>query len=115
MTNVLIVIDDQDDLGAVRQRASGGRGFGGGGLCVDLRAWKIQLDRRTTADFAVKFHMAAGLAYEAVDLAQPEPGASADFLGRVERLERALRLLGGHTGPGIADGDEDIRTGRDVA
>ena len=45
--------------------------------------------------------MAAGLAAEAVDLAQAEAGALADVLGGEERIERARARLRVHADAGI--------------
>jgi len=46
-----------------------------------------------------------------------KPGALADVLGGVERLERPGQYLGGHPGAGVGDLDDDVlgvRSGRDA-
>src|ERR1700686_440151 len=75
---------------------------------------QIDFHRRTFTDFAVDFDVTAALFDEAIDLAQPQPGALAGVLGSEERLERAGENLAAHAGAGIADRNLHILAGADV-
>ena len=59
--------------------------------------------------------MPAGLPGEAVDLAEAEPGALADRLGREERLEDLGEDGGRHALAGVADADHGVVAGLDLA
>src|SRR6476620_3950165 len=64
---------------------------------------KVDSDRRAFTNLAFDRHVPAGLAHEAVDLAQPEPGAGPALLGGEERVERLIDHLGGHASTGVAN------------
>ena len=64
--------------------------------------------------FAVDLDVTAGLFDEAVNHAQPQPGALADVFGREEGIEYLVDDIGGYAGPGIAHGNQHIRAGHDV-
>ncbi len=90
---------DQVDLGSGRQL----------GCACDHQVEsgrQQQGHRGPQARRAVHACRASGLRAEAVDLAQAQAGALADFLGGEEGLEGALRHLGRHAGAGIGDGDQ---------
>ena len=89
---------------------------GGGGRCLGLALGRrqIELDRGAVADLAVDPDMPARLLDEAVDHAQPEARALADFLGGEERLEHLVLHLLGHAGAGVADGKHHIGAGPHV-
>ena len=77
-------------------------------------AGKVDSDRRAFTNLAFDRHVPAGLAHEAVDLAQPEPGAGPALLGGEERVERLIDHLGGHASAGVANGDEHILAGHEA-
>ena len=90
--HALIVLDNEDDLAAqpssdAREPASYARRLRG--FAVEAR--QVDLDRRPDPELGIDFHMAAGLANEAVHLAQSEAGALAGAFGREERVESPAR------------------------
>src|SRR3954451_20098808 len=72
------------------------------------RARQIERDGRALADFGLDADIAAGLAGEAENLAEAEPGALADGLGGEEGFENAVHDFAGHAVARIADADADI-------
>ena len=107
-----IILDHQDglvtalDLGALGPREFFRRGIG-------LR--QIEAEGRAVALFAVDLDVSARLLDEAVDHAQAEPGALADFLGREERLEHPVDDIGPNSDSGIADRDHHVIPRHNVA
>ena len=69
---------------------------------------QIDLHRRAGARLAVDLDMALRLLDEAIDLAEPEPGAFAGRFGGEKRIERARRHVGRHADAGIGDREHDI-------
>src|SRR5579862_5936033 len=63
---------------------------------------------------AVDLQMAARLLYEAVDLAQTQPGSLPGRLRRKERLDRAIDNIALHSAASIAYGQKHILTRRNV-
>ena len=107
--NVGIVVDHQHRFGRCGGfgRRFFGRGFGFGlGSVVGLA--EQQPDHGAFALAAFDPRRAARLARHAIDHAEAEAGALADFLGGEEGLERALGDLGRHAEPGVGDGQLDI-------
>ena len=110
--DVIIVLHDQDrfifaparnpDRRLLRRR-----------LLVGIQARQINSDRRPLSHFAVNPHMAAGLLYEAIHLAQAETGAMSRVLRREERIEGSRERLRPHANTGVGDSDRDVLTGHD--
>ena len=67
---------------------------------------QIDLNRCPFPQPAANADSPAGLTHNAEHHRQAKPSPVADFLGREERLERALDDLGGHSGSGVAQGDK---------
>ena len=81
-----------------------------------LHPRQVQDEHRPLADRALDADLAAGLLREAEDLAQSEARSLADVLGREERLEDVLDLIGGDAGPRVLDAYRDeVATDRRVA
>ena len=72
------------------------------------------LDRRSLADFAVDFHMAAGLFDEAVDLAQSKARALARFLGCEKWLEGVIEDIFAHSGAGVCYAEHNVLARHDL-
>jgi hypothetical protein len=71
----------------------------------DGEARQTHFDRAALTGLAVDLDVAAGLLDEAVDLAEPKPGALPGLFGGEERLEGALADRLGHSRAGVGDGD----------
>src|SRR5216684_3618257 len=96
-----VVVDQQDRFTTPRQR----RGVTSGGS--DSRAFtmgsrQIEPYRGAHADLAVDIQVSARLFGKAIDHTQAKTGSLAVFLGRKNRLYRALDNFGRHAGPGVA-------------
>ncbi len=75
---------------------------------------EVQLERRALTWFRVDPDVAAGLAHDAVDRGEPEPGPLPHILGREERLEDVLPGLAIHPDARIAHDELGIRARRDL-
>ena len=66
------------------------------------------------AGLAVNFDVSADLLDEAIDLAQPEPGALPGVFGREERLEGAAGDIAGHADAVVGHRNFHVLTGPDL-
>src|SRR3569833_1268219 len=66
---------------------------------------QVDGEARALADLAVDLNRTTGLVNEAVDLAQTEAGALADFLGREDRIEYLRQEVGRNARARVAEPD----------
>lgn len=62
----------------------------------------MKRDRGTAADLTLDPHRAAGLMGKTIDLGKAKAGATADILGREERFEDPVDLVGRNAAAGVA-------------
>jgi len=92
---------------AVRERLGGIVGIGDA-LLIGLR--QIERETRAVTDVAFDGDVSTRLLGETEDLAEPQPRALADALGREERLEDPVELVGLDPASAIGDRDRDETT-----
>ena len=68
---------------------------------------QIDGESRALAGRARDLDVAAGLLGKAERLAEAEAGSLADFLGREERLEDRVDMIGRNAGAGVRDSDSN--------
>ena len=88
-------------------RRGGGPGLGPA-IRGDEEARQIERHPRPFAGLGLDDGVAAGLAGEAEDLGEAEPGALAHRLGGEEGLEHPVEILGRDAGAVVLDADPDI-------
>ena len=71
-------------------------------------ARQVDPERRPAPRLALDLHATAALGDNALDGRQPQPGATANFLGREERLEDMPPRFFVHADAGVAHGQHDI-------
>src|SRR5581483_9775015 len=79
--------------------------------------WKLDREDRAALGVITSGNVTAVLLHDAVGDREPQPGAFADFLGRVKRLEQPAQRFVGNAGAGVAHGCDDaaiLRGRRDL-
>src|SRR5215207_8063734 len=108
LTDLVVVLDDEDRLAGAAARRHRKRPDRGAALLGRRRPRQEDADRRAGAGRAVDLDVAFGLAHETVDHAEAKAGALAALLRREEGLEDALLHLHRHASAGVADRDRDM-------
>ena len=108
-----VVLDDHDRLRAAARPRVAAVGLGVGARARGDR--QVDLERRAAPGLAVDVDPAAALLDHAEHGREPEPGALAGGLGRVERLEQVAADLLVHADARVADRQQDVRAGRALA
>ena len=106
---ILIVLDHKDSLGPAGMACVWTASTSASAVCVGSR--QVQSDRGSRAGRTFYGYMPTGLPDEAIDHAEAEAGALADFLGREEGLKNPIPYFGRHPGAVVRDGQPDIRSG----
>ena len=107
LPDIVIVFDHKDTIAA---SGGGGLAVGGSGFRRIVRHGRLrQIDgeSRALSGCAGDLDVATGLLGKAERLAEAEAGSLADLLGREERLEDRVDMIGRNAGAGVGNGDGD--------
>ena len=107
LPDFVIVFDHEDTIAAA---GGGGLAVGGSGFRRIVRHGglrQIDGESRALSECAGDLDVAIGLLGKAERLAEAEACSLADLLGREERLEDCVNMIGRNAGAGVGNGDGD--------